>query len=176
MTRRYRRESGSFPAKDVARFWAGVGKAGPNDCWPWKRKARTRWGYGVIYMGGKYRNTHRVAFMLKGNAIPARRFVCHRCDNPPCCNPKHLFLGTHRVNQNDMARKDRSCHGTRNGRARLTEKRAMRLRLDYDTGQYSIQDVADLYGISKATAFEVIRGWTWIRVGGPIHRVRKVRP
>lgn len=86
------------------RLWARVDKTG--DCWVWQG-ARTPWGYGVIYTGKGNARTHRVAFELTNGPIPPGLIVMHTCDNPPCCRPDHLKLGTHRDNTLDMVAKAR---------------------------------------------------------------------
>lgn len=85
------------------RFWSKVDRRGPDECWPWlAAKSATR--YGVF---DKTR-AHRVAYALTHGLIPEGRIVCHRCDNPPCCNPAHLWLGTPKDNTADMVAKGRA--------------------------------------------------------------------
>lgn len=79
---------------------------GPDECWPWTG-AVTGKGYGKISLAYRHRNAHRVAFELWHGPIPDGLLVCHRCDNRPCCNPAHLFVGTAKDNAEDMMAKGR---------------------------------------------------------------------
>jgi hypothetical protein len=92
------------------RFWSKVDKnGGANACWEWTAKARSnykKW-YGAFNVGGRVDRSHRVAWELENGAIPEGLCVCHRCDNPKCCNPAHLFLGSHAENMSDMRAKGR---------------------------------------------------------------------
>lgn len=95
------------------RFWAKVDRTGgPDACWPWLATPNPS-GYGVAYAGksptgqNRTRLAHRVAWELAKGSDPGTAFVLHRCDNPPCCNPAHLFLGDAEANARDMAAKGR---------------------------------------------------------------------
>ena len=96
-------------SKPAGRFWEGVDIQGFDDCWEWVG-ARYPQGYGRIHRWGTdNRNsyTHRVAWELVNGTIPDGMCVCHHCDNPPCCNPRHLFLGTQNDNIQDSIKKGR---------------------------------------------------------------------
>src|SRR5689334_1517297 len=96
--------SGPNSATDL---WKYVAIAGPEDCWPWTR-AVVGFGYGHFKVAGRSVQTNRLAYELKNGPIPDGLCVLHRCDNPPCCNPAHLFLGTRKENNQDRHRKGRN--------------------------------------------------------------------
>ena len=108
------------------RLWPFVDKTG--DCWVWTRSRDTK-GYGTLAVGnGKKARAHVIAWRLTHGDIPEGLYVCHHCDNPPCCNPDHLFLGTADDNQKDAAAKARFPRGEKHHRARLTEADVIAIR------------------------------------------------
>lgn len=92
---------------DLARFWSKINVKGANECWPWKNSLRGSLGYGQFRIGDKICDAHRVALELKNGPLPKGRYVCHSCDSPKCCNPRHLFAGTQKNNMDDMTEKGR---------------------------------------------------------------------
>gem|GEM_PF-2322759 len=114
-----------------------VDRSGGDDaCWPWKRSANRRFnGYGRFKMNGIQFLAHRVAWEISNDAVlPASDRVLHTCDNPMCCNPKHLFRGTQADNVADMFQKGRARRtpspGEANGAARLTKEQVLKIRSD----------------------------------------------
>lgn len=92
---------------DISRFWSKIDVKGANQCWPWKNSLRGSLGYGQFRIGDSICDAHRVALELKEGPLPKGRYVCHSCDSPKCCNPRHLFAGTQKNNMDDMTDKGR---------------------------------------------------------------------
>ncbi len=120
-----------FKAGVEERFWSHVDKsAGPDACWPWKDAASFRNGYGMFRIGWKkpIAQASRLAYQLANNIVELQteNFIMHSCDNPPCCNPAHLTLGTAKENNADMIAKGRAAHQRypEEQRARLAKGRA----------------------------------------------------
>jgi len=90
------------------RFWAKIKKGKKNECWEWQACTDDD-GYGIF----RHLRAHRVAYAIRRGGTPTNRLVCHRCDNPPCCNPAHLFLGTYQSNKADCVAKKRHVFGDR---------------------------------------------------------------
>ncbi len=135
------------PQTPEERFWGKVGK-GPG-CWEWRGR-RHRQGYGVFWIGRKILLAHRFVYELQHGPLPPGQCVCHRCDNPPCVNPGHLFAGTQRDNMQDRSRKRRG--------HRLSEGDARAVRLLREVG-VPVAEVAARFGVSRATVLREAPGW-----------------
>ena len=88
------------------KFWSNVDIGGEEDCWEWLGACSEK-GYGICSKYGGTRLAHRVSWMEANGQIPYSMLVCHHCDNPPCVNPNHLFLGTMKDNLDDCIAKNR---------------------------------------------------------------------
>ncbi len=117
-------ESVNLTEKDILRIESGINRLGPDDCWVWRRSKLYPGGYGKTKIRGVTKLAHRLTFQIH-IGDPGTHFVLHRCDNPPCCNPRHLFLGTHKDNMRDCFEKGRRAKGDSNG-ARLYPDRLAR--------------------------------------------------
>lgn len=149
-----------------------VKKANGDTCWEWQGR-RNKGGYGVHTVGHSIKIlAHREGWARAKGPIPAGLCVLHRCDNPPCVRPDHLFLGTRKDNLKDMTRKGRRVQvfGSGSGRAKLTEKQAKEIREQYIPGvihQKKSGNVAQLclkYGICKSTIRALVARRTWNHV------------
>lgn len=120
---RYHTHSGKqIYCSNACQFWSKVDRRAPDECWPWIAKARNKHGYGVMRLRGERRNVKasRYAWILTHGEIASRALqVCHKCDNPSCCNPAHLFLGTALDNTRDMRSKNRHWVPTEEFRNRM---------------------------------------------------------
>jgi HNH endonuclease len=156
-------------------FWQRVDVRGPDDCWTW-RKGKNGSGYGVLYIHRKSINAQRIAYQLHYGVDPGDREVCHTCDNPPCCNPYHLFLGTHADNMRDREAKGRANHalGERNHNAKLTWQQVREIRSLCASGMQT-RDVSIPYDVSTVLVNKIARGEIWKEDGMQIRPVRRQR-
>lgn len=116
-------------------------------------------GYGKVCLDGKDRFAHRIAWMWAhgGDPIPAGMFVCHKCDNPPCINPAHLFLGTPRDNVADMVAKGRNATGLSLPQTKLTAEQVMEIRAAYAVG-VTQDELGQKYGVTGAYICVLLSG------------------
>jgi predicted XRE-type DNA-binding protein len=154
------------PEHIAARLANGLDTAPDGGCWEWRR-THNGFGYGTLRVGGKIVYAHRLAFELgNGQPIPKGMHVCHRCDNPRCINPVHLFLGTRSDNMADCFAKGRSSvkafpHlGESNPASKLTIEMVEQIRKRLADGE-SQQSVADAIGISQSQVSNIKRGRQW---------------
>lgn len=123
-------------------------------CWLWEG-SRTLRGYGRCEWG-KHKLAHRVAYELFNDFIPPNMQVNHKCDNPPCVNPSHLFIGTQSDNIRDASRK------LRLPMQKLTYEKADEIRKIYKSEKISMVVLGKRYGVSNQTICDVVRGISYI--------------
>lgn len=142
-----------------SRFWARVDKA--DSCWKWSG-ARNRDGYGFVRRQESFYLAHRWAWTITYGPIPKGMGVLHRCDNPPCVNPSHLFLGDPKANAADRASKGRNAKnaGERHGQAKLNLRSVGEIRGMYSRGA-TCRELAALFRISKSQIHNVVTGKRW---------------
>ena len=148
------------------RFWAKVDKSTNKDCWDWGGAVGIN-GYGRISRGdgtGKDSFAHRVSWEIHCGPIPEGMYVLHKCDNPSCVNPAHLFLGTMADNAKDKVRKGRSTFGEKNINAKLTEKEVIEIRQLYATGEYTHEKLSEQFGVSRVMIGYIVKGRNWKHV------------
>lgn len=134
---------------------------GVDGCWEWP-KYRNADGYGLTKLNGKTTVATRVAFRLAVAEIPDGMNVCHRCDNPACCRPDHLFLGTQKQNCADAKSKDRHTRGERQGNAKLTDDDVRFIRANARVLKQT--EMAKLFGIRQSSIWFVINRKQWSHV------------
>jgi hypothetical protein len=151
------------------RFWGKVSKQDDESCWEWTAALMN--GYGWFHVnkthGPKF--AHRFSAFLNGliDSIDSDMHVLHKCDNPKCCNPKHLFVGTNADNVADRVSKNRSgfkkLHGQSNGMSKLLDSDIRTIRGLYFSDQISQSKIAKLYGVKQPHISRIVNN---VRCGG----------
>lgn len=144
---------------DLERFWSKVNKG--EGCWLWVGKLNHS-SYGRFWMEGREMMAHRYSFEITYSQIPDFLSVLHSCDNPPCCNPDHLFLGTIADNNFDMRSKDRHARGERHGHAKLSQEEVLEIRRLSREGIAHSQ-IRGMIGnkISRQSVSRILSGGRW---------------
>lgn len=140
---------------------------GANSCWIWQN-AKGPNGYGQAHRFGKTMHAHRLMFELVNGPIPTGMYVCHRCDQPACCNPSHLFLGTPRQNHEDMRNKGRAQdrRGEKCPTSKLSNNDVFEMRRRMQSGE-SRRAVADAFGVGISTVSQIALSQTALTSGLP---------
>lgn len=129
-------------------------------CWEWNRR-RDKDGYGQLTIKGRPYGAHVVSYVIHAGDVPPNMFVLHKCDNPPCCNPEHLFLGTHDDNVRDRDSKGRQAHGEGHGRAKLTADDVRQIRQLRSTERRTFKSLSEQFGVSTALISNIVNGHLW---------------
>jgi len=146
------------------RFWSKVDRRSESECWPWVASVG-QYGYGQFRHDDKMRKAHRIAWELTNGPLPAHLVVCHHCDNPPCCNPAHLFVGSNADNMADMKAKGRGrcLRGQTHPRARLTSLEVRAEIPDLLAHGFLQSEVGKMYGVGQAHISRIALGKLWKR-------------
>lgn len=152
----------------IERFCRMCKRDRKTDCWLWQGAVGKN-GYGMGFSivgghGGKGVGAHRASYMIFIGPIPDDLFVLHKCDNRRCVNPKHLFLGTHQDNMNDMRRKGRGLQGEDISWSKLTEKDVIEIRKSYVPYRVTFKMLAEHYGVCMQLISMVVRREIWRHV------------
>lgn len=166
-----------FSQKDIDRFWSKVDKERSSTfyngtrCWEWTGSL-THNGYGRFSLTHlKGCRAHRFAWEITFGEFRNNLFVLHHCDNPQCCNPSHLFLGTQQVNMEDKGAKGRTAAGEKQGSRKLTDEQVAEIRRRYGfwgKGGETSSALAKEFGINQAQISSIVGGKAWKHIGGKI--------
>lgn len=162
--------------RHIAAFWRKIDKKGDDECWEWKA-GKNAAGYGVFMTPFGTRLASRVAWTLAKGNIPENQCVCHRCDNPACCNPTHLFLGTQADNMRDMVEKGRNARGKKMASAmmatmkrgdqrahsKLNAEQVIKMRELRALGA-SCRELGEMFGVCAQVVSRIVRRKQWTHV------------
>lgn len=152
----------------VARFFSHVKKT--KTCWFWTGRClkaapgRGDGGYGHFHIPGENNMlAHRFSYAHTYGFLPRDRFVLHKCDNPACVRPSHLYLGTHHENMRDMVKRGRSVHrfGSANPRAKLNEQKVRQIKALLEDG-FKQREIATRFGVTTSMIGHIKNGRHWV--------------
>lgn len=170
------------------RFWEKVDKREENACWLWMAGKNKR-GYGVFNGSDNIYGAHCYSWILHNGPIPEGKFVLHKCDNPSCVNPAHLWVGSHTENMRDMFKKNRQAaitkpesfargerngaytkpekvlRGEANGMSTFKESEVLEIRRLYDSGSMTVNGIAEKLKKSRGGVYCIAtrRSWKHVR-------------
>lgn len=146
-------------------FWKGVAIGKPDECWLWQRGLGMRGEYGAFRIGYHTLGTHRVSYVVSNGKLP-RELVCHTCDNPLCCNPKHLYDGSSADNARDREERGRiknRIRGEKSHMAKLTEEEVREIRYRGEAGEIQ-RDLAREFGVTQVAISHILLRKNWKHV------------
>ncbi len=158
----------------IQRFWRNVKReAGAESCWNYQLSTNKD-GYGHGYFDGKVTDAHRIAWALYKGQISDGLQVLHKCDNPACCNPDHLFLGTHLDNMRDKAIKGRArpLKGENSNFHKLTDANVLFIRSNQNS--FTGKKFSEMFSVTEGAISKVLNGKTWKHLLEPISRPTSV--
>lgn len=151
-----------FSISNIERFWSKVETS--DNCWLWLGN-KDKDGYGLFYKDSHRHRAPAVAYEWAYGPVPEGMWVLHRCDNPTCVKPSHLFLGTCIENVADRVKKGRGAYGERNGGGvKMSDEKVVTMRAQYATGAFTFVHLGKLYGVSQHTARRICKRQNWKHV------------
>lgn len=144
------------------RFWSKVEVKERHDCWFW-RAGKDKNGYGMFWIKPQNQPAHKVAYKFEFGSFEKGLHVLHKCDNPSCVNPYHLFLGTNQDNIKDMIKKGRSLKGEKAHSAKLTEIEVKQIKKLINEGMSSGM-ISKRFKVHKSTIKDIKALRTWIHI------------
>lgn len=173
----------NLTAADEARFWAKVDKDGPliqhmdTRCHSWAA-FRNKFGYGILLVSKKPILAHRIAATIANGPIPIGFCACHKCDNPSCVNPDHLFLGTQADNNRDRDEKGRQVarcgdfHGSKtkperiprgenHHQGKMTNQKVIKMRQKYASGGITQMALSKEFGVAQSLVGRIVLNQIW---------------
>ena len=151
-----------YTSKDIQKFWSNLSiTLSPDECWEWL--GRRVKGYGMMCVSKRSIGAHRISWGIHNGTIPEGMSVLHKCDNPSCVNPNHLFLGTQADNIRDMMIKKRDKHpsGENHKNHKLVLSQVENIRLRYKQGGITFKELASEFGVSQSAINNIIQGNRW---------------
>lgn len=143
------------------RFWSKVLIIDDADsCWLWQAGSFGVERYGAFWTGERNEGAHIVSYKLKNGPVPDGLFVLHKCDNPPCVRPSHLYVGTPQQNMTDKSNRGRTPLGEAHILSKLTSDDVLRIRETCQAGQ-SQRSVARKFGIGQTQVWRIVNGESW---------------
>ncbi len=143
-------------------FWKHVNVGNGDQCWNWLR-GKSDSGYGVVWIEGRNKLAHRLAYILSYKDDVGKNLVLHTCDNRICCNPKHLKLGTYKDNIRDMLDRNRGNppRGERCATSKLDSMDVAKIRKLYSGGLYTQKELSKRFNVSKTEISFIINNKRW---------------
>lgn len=143
-----------------------IDRSNKNGCHIWIGNRNNKMGYGRFRVQNRLELAHRFGYELKYGKIPVGYMVLHKCDNPPCQNSKHWFIGTAKDNMTDMIKKGRGnkARGEQNNLSKLTEKQVIEIRKRYISEKITHRKLASEYGVTHSTIGDIIRKNIWSHI------------
>lgn len=153
--------------KTVSRFWEKVDISSDDACWEWNASYAKRGGYGQFMTSTNNKRTlikaHRFAYFIANPDSDMDGLVCHKCDNPKCCNPSHLYLGDYKTNSQDSVRRGRAKHCVMTSELAPARKLSWKDVENIRTSSLRVKELVALYGVSAQTIWCIRKGKTWNR-------------